>query len=165
MIDKNSQNTFEEFVKFCDIFLAKAKCSKEDLAEKLGMEYTHFSKVYNGHRSVPPHALIRIRELAEVPISAKFDNPEKAKIRDGLPDDFWKMREEISQIRALLEENRKDKNDLMRKMAVLERDLEQAKNDSEKKIRTIVGKAIRDEAERIAGQFEDNLPGQREAAG
>lgn len=163
MTDKNSQIAFEEFVKFCDEFLAKAKCDKRQLAAKLGLEYTYFSKLYNGHRPVSNEILTAIRILAESQISVQ--NTIKAKSQNELPLDVSLMREQIAQIKAILDEERSDNKELRERVAVLESDIKRAHADSEKKIRGLVAEAIRDEAERIAAQFEDRLSDRREADG
>lgn len=163
MTDKNSQIAFEEFVKFCNEFLAKAKCDKRQLASKLGLEYTYFSKLYNGHRPVSNEILAAIRILAESQMSVQ--SPIKAKGQNELPLDVALMREQITQIKAILDEERSDNKELRERVAVLESDQKRANADSEKKIRGIVTEAIRVEVGRIAEQYDDPLSGRREAAG
>ena len=161
--DRESRERFEEFVKFCDEFLEKAKCEKKDLADKLGMDPTTFSKHYNGHRPVSPELLEAVRRLAaSQPIVKRMPIANQQE----LPLDVSKIREEIARIQAVQDSNDKrlteENRELRERVAVLEKLLEQASADSEKKIKRLIAEAIRDEAERIADRLP---PHRREATG
>ncbi len=170
MTSQNSQVSFEEFVNLCNLFLRKAKCRKKYLADKLGLEYTYFSKVYNGARPFPEHLLDKIKGLFK---SQDFDNlpsepnsqEPKSKSNLDLPNDVSKIREEISRLQAIQDAERKENRELRERVAVLENDLERSKSDSEKKIYGLEAKfaaSLKYEIERATGRLAG---GRREANG
>ena len=162
MIDDKSQFAFEEFVKFCNIFLEKSKCSKGELAKKLGMEYTYFSKVYNGARPLPIYLLSKIKQLCE---SQKSPNPEQIAIQEQLPLNLTQVLQEVSKMQAIQDRDRKENRELLERVAVLEKDLERAKLDGEKKIYELESRCaatIRAEVERLTGRLAG---GKKEANG
>lgn len=152
-MDNNSQIAFEEFVKYCDIFLVRAKYSKRDLADKLAIEYTSFSKMYNGARPIPGYLLEKIKQICSEPI---LPTPEKIAIQEHLPLDAEQMRSAIARLEALQDQERKNSNELRDKVAVLEDRLEQAKLDGEKKRReheSDCAYTIRNEIERATSRL------------
>lgn len=162
-MDQQSQIMHGEFVKFCDEFIKKAKCSKAFLAKKLDLEYTYFSKLYNGRRPLTEEILAQAKRLSQSQIEPNLD-PEKAKIEEELPLDNAKIREEIASLQAIQDMDRKDKNELRERIAVLENALKEAKSDGEKKRWALEDKysTLKYDIERI----EDRLSrGSREANG
>ena len=153
MKDEKSQIMLDEFVKLCDYYLAKMNCSKRELAETLHIEYSYLSKLYNNARPVPGRILEKLRQICT---DQKKPNSEKLASLENLPNNPNQSREEAAAQRALQDQSRKELLELRDRVAVLEKDLQRAKSDSEKKIYELEGRCaatIRIEIERITSRL------------
>lgn len=147
-----------EFKEKCDFLLNKLHCKKSYIARLLGIKQPYLSRLYKGKSPITEEMLNKIIILCDedkINLTLK-----KFAVQENLPLNPNPMMERIAKLEALLDQDHKEKNELMQDVAVLKKDLERVKNDSEKKIRAIVIDTIRHEIERIA----DRLPDRQRAA-
>ena len=164
MIDDNDRILIKELKERAGFFMARVLCSQEKLAKKLGINDTYLSAMLNERRPVSKKVLLKLKELCQ-DLDNKSITPERVAIQENLPLHPNPLADRVARLENLLDEEKKTNTLLIGRVAVLERDGELAKNDSEKKIRGIVKEAIRAEVERYAAEIADRPAGRREAAG
>ena len=164
-MDNKTNTAFEEFKTFCDDIRKMTGWNKKTLAKKLGISPNYYSRLYHKKaKAMSEPVLANARKIAqELGVgNVSASSPDKVLVQENLPKDAWVTREEFTKLQAQIDSQGTENRKLLKEVAVLEKDLERAKSDSEKKY-TNSGQTLPLPSKKKSTDFQVILPDKRQA--